>query len=68
MKACIQAIKAKQSLYYTYALVSSALMIGSALMVGFFPDLKSWHSNHSQTSRPAFQPTFQAFYNRKTPH
>ena len=46
--ACIQTIKAKQSLHYTYAQVSSASK------VGFFSQLKKWYSEHPQTLRLAF--------------
>jgi len=37
-----------KGLYYPYA------QVNSALKVGFFPGLKMWRSNHSQTLRLAF--------------
>ena len=54
--ACIQIIKAKESLYYTHAQVSSV----------FLSQLKTRRSDHPQTSKPAFLIDSQVFYNRKT--
>ena len=57
--ACIQTIKAKQSLYYTYAQVISASK------VGFFPHLKNRHSNCPQNSRLAFLVDFSGILQLK---
>ena len=54
-------LKAKQSLYYTYAQVR----VSSASKVGFFPISKTWCSNHSQTLRPAFLVDFSGILQLK---
>ena len=58
--ACIQAIKAKQRLYYTYA------QVNSALKVGYFPQTKIWCSNRPQTLRLAFLVNFASVLQPKS--
>ena len=53
-------IKAQQCLHCTYAQVSSALKLG------FFPRLKTWCSNCSQTLRQAFLLNFSGILQPKT--
>ena len=51
--ACIQTIKAKQSLYYTHAQVHETLLEGV-----FLSQSKTGRSDHPQTLKPAFLVNF----------